>query len=150
MGIRPRILLILLLVGVSPALALSVFNYLSGARVVETELRDSVQRDARAVASLVEKRLREREVASASLARSTGLRSLVLSQTQQSAPDLPGDLQAEVKAFLESSPKYTVAVACLNRDGQPLFRAELSESADNAPVRFQTQDFLPNSVKPDA
>ncbi|HKC63393.1 MAG TPA: ATP-binding protein [Pyrinomonadaceae bacterium] len=150
MGIRPRILLILILLGVSPALSLSLFNYLTGARVVETELRDVAQRDAHAVASDVEKRLREREDASATLSRSTALRSLVQGQgEQQSSTGLPSDLQAEVRAFLLSSPKYTVAVACLNKSGQPLFRAELSKGADNASVRFQTQDFLPDSVKAD-
>ncbi|PYS48114.1 MAG: hypothetical protein DMF68_14105 [Acidobacteria bacterium] len=148
MGIRPRILLILILLGVSPALALSLFNYLSGARVIETELREVAQHDARAVASDVEKRLREREDVFATLARSTALRSLVQSQgEQQSSMGLPGDLQAEVKAFLLSSPKYTVAIACLNKSGQPLFRAELSKDADNVSVRFQAQDFLPDSVK---
>jgi len=147
-GIRPRILLILILLGVSPALALSLFNYLSGARVIETELREVAQHDARAVASDVEKRLREREDVFATLARSTALRSLVQSQgEQQSSMGLPGDLQAEVKAFLLSSPKYTVAIACLNKSGQPLFRAELSKDADNVSVRFQAQDFLPDSVK---
>lgn len=149
MGIRPRILLILILLGVTPALALSVFNYLSGARVVETELRTVAEHDARAVASLVEKRLREREDVLASLARSTTLRSLVQSQDQSSSTTLPSDLQAEVRQFLESSRKYTVAVACLNTARQPLFRAELSKGADSAPVRFQTQDFLPASIRAD-
>lgn len=149
MGIRPRLLLIIVLLGVSPALALSLFNYLAGARAVETELRDGAERDARAIASLVEKRLRERVDVLASLSRSATLRTLVQSQGQQSSMSLPGDLQVEVKAFLESSAKYAVSAACLNRAGQPLFRAELSKGADSAPVRFQTQDFLPDSVKAD-
>ncbi|MDQ3818892.1 MAG: hypothetical protein M3362_14630, partial [Acidobacteriota bacterium] len=150
MGIRPRILLTLILLGVIPALALSLFSYLSGARAVETELRVVAVRDARSVASLIERRLREREGASASFARSTPLRLLVQSQSQkQPASGLPNDLQAAVGTFLLSSQGYTVAVACLNRTGEPLFRAELSKNANDAPVRFQTQDFLPDSVKAD-
>lgn len=149
MGIRPRILLILLLLGVGPALAFSLFNYLTGARVIEADLREAVRRDARAVASDVEKRLREREEAFATLSRSAALRTLVESQAHPSYTSLPADLQAEVRAFLQSSPKHLVAVACLNTAGQPLFRAELSKGAGGATVRFQTQDFLPESIRAD-
>jgi signal transduction histidine kinase len=152
-GIRPKLLLMFMALGVVPLVALSVFNYLSSARAVEAELRADAQRDALAVANDVEKRLGEREEAIASLARSAVVREYMQSATPlpSAAGDVPENVQAEVRAFLQSSPKYYLAVACLNSARQPLFRAELNKkSRDEAfAVRFQTQDFLPNNFTPD-
>jgi signal transduction histidine kinase len=150
-GIRPKFLIIFVVLGVVPFVALSVISYLNGLRSVEAQLRSEVQRDASAVAHDVETRLREREETLVSLARSPILREYVRSATQQpsSAEGVPNDLQAEVRAFLQSNPKYHVAVACLNTARQPLFRAELSKVREEASVRFQTQDFLLNNFAAD-
>ncbi|MDT4953441.1 MAG: hypothetical protein QOJ02_1579 [Acidobacteriota bacterium] len=153
MRIRPKLLLIFMALGVVPLVVLSVVNYLSGVRAVEAELRDDAQRDAVAVASYVERGLSEREEAIASLAHSAVVREYVQSATAlpSAGVDVPENVQAEVRAFLQSSPKYHVAVACLNAARQPLFRAELNKkSRDEAfAVRFQTQDFLPNNFTAD-
>src|SRR2546421_9825343 len=154
MGIRPRILLILLLIGVSPALALSVFNYLNSAHAIETELRTELQRSASVIASNVEKQLREREQAIVALASSPYVRGYIESAMELSSKDVEGDLrsvegQDEVRRFLQNNAKYYVAVACLKANKQPLLRAELGNSKDDLTVRFQTQDFLPGSIEPD-
>jgi signal transduction histidine kinase len=62
--------------------------------------------------------------------------------------DIPKDVQGEVRAFILDGQKYYVAVACLDVAKQPLFRAELNKSGDALPVRFQTRDFLPESIQP--
>jgi signal transduction histidine kinase len=61
---------------------------------------------------------------------------------------LPKDVQAELRAFIQSGQKYYVAVACLGTTRQPLFRTEPGKSRD-APVSFQTRDFLSESLLPD-
>ena len=151
MGIRPKFLIIFVALGVVPFIALSVINYLNGLRSVEAQLRSEVERDASAVAHDVETRLREREETLVSLARSPILREYVRSATQQPslAEGVPNDLQAEVRVFLQSNPKYHVAVSCLSTARQPLFRAELSKVREEASVRFQTQDFLLNNFAAD-
>lgn len=151
MGIRPKLLLIFTAFGVVPLVALSIINYLNGARTVEAQLRGDVGRDAQVVARAVKTRLREREEALVALAGSPVIREYVQSATKASAvaEDVPKDVQAEVRAFLQSNPRQHVAVACLNAARQPLFRAELSKSKDEAAVRFQTLDFLSGSVRPD-
>jgi signal transduction histidine kinase len=150
-GIRPKLLIIFVALGVVPFVALSVISYLNGVRSIETQLRSDVERDALAVARDVETRLREREETLVSLARSPVLREYVRSATQQPSvtTGVPNDVQAEVRAFLQSNPTYHVAVACLNMDKQPLFRAELSKIKEEASVRFQTQDFLLNNFEAD-
>jgi signal transduction histidine kinase len=151
MGTRPKLLIILTALGLVPLIALSVINYLNGVRAVETELRSEVQRDAAAVTHDVEMRLREHEEALIALSRSQGVREYMQSATPQPpvTEDVPKDVQAEVRAFLQSNAKYYVAVACLSADKQPLFRAELYKGRDESSVRFQTKDFLSKSVQPD-
>jgi signal transduction histidine kinase len=152
-GIRPKLLTIFVALGVVPFVALSVISYLSGMRSAEAQLRGEVQRDTQVVAREVETRLREREEALVSLARSpvmseyvgsTMQRDVRSSSTTQPASvseDVPEAVRAEVQAFLQSSPKYYVAIACLSTTKQPLFRAELNQSRDKAAVSFQTQNF---------
>ena len=151
MGTRPKLLIIFAALGVVPLVALSVVNYLNGVRAVEAQLRGEVQRDALVVAQDVEMRLREREEAVVSLAHSPVLREYMQSVTLQppTAADVPRDVQAEVTAFLQSNARSDVAVACLNADRQPLFRAELYKGKDESSVRFQTKDFLSGGVQPD-
>jgi signal transduction histidine kinase len=62
---------------------------------------------------------------------------------------IPKDVQAEVRAFLQSGQKYYLAVACLDTNRQPLFRAEAGKGEGSPPVRFQTQDFLSESLRAD-
>lgn len=163
MGTRPKLLLLLMALGVVPLVALSIITYLNSVRTVEAQLRADVERDAQVVARSVETRLREREEALVSLARSTALSEYVQStmegqersSSNGTAPPasvsvgLPENVQAEVRAFLQSSPRYYLAIACLNAARQTLFRAELGKSQSENAVRFQTQDFLPDSLQPD-
>src|SRR4051812_10929853 len=81
-GIRPRLPLILLGVGVLLLAALSVLNYLNSVRVVETELRGELKRDALAITRHIERQLHEREDALVSLAQSAALRDYVRGATQ--------------------------------------------------------------------
>lgn len=151
MGIRPKLLIIFAALGVVPLVALSLINYLNGVRAVEAQLRGELQRGAQAVARNVEARLREREASLVSLSRSTAVSQYIQSATQQSSTieDVPKDVQAEVRGFLQNNARDYVAVACLNANRQPLFRAELNKSGDVSSVRFQTQDFLSDSIQPD-
>jgi len=153
MGIRPKFLIIFVALGVVPFVALSIISYLNGVRSVEAQLRSDVERDAQAVARGVEMRLREHEETLVSLARSPVMSEYVRSTMQRDvgssttqpasvSEDVPEVVRAEVQAFLQSSPKYYVAIGCLNANKQPLFRAELNQSRDETAVRFQTQDFL--------
>jgi signal transduction histidine kinase len=151
-GIRPKLLIIFVALGVIPFVALSVVSYLNGVRSVEAQLRTEVQREAQAVTSDIEARLREREETLVSLARSPTLREYVQSSATAQpsiAEGVPNDVQAEVRAFLQSNAKYHLSVACLNTSKQPLFRAELSKVREEASVRFQTQDFLLNNFEAD-
>jgi signal transduction histidine kinase len=73
--------------------------------------------------------------------------SSISSTVQASAEEIiPKDVQGEIRAFLQSSQKGYVAVACFNVRQQPLFRAEMSKGGDSSTVRFQTRDFLPESL----
>lgn len=62
---------------------------------------------------------------------------------------IPKDVRGEVRALIQSGQKYYEAVACLGVTKQPLFRAEMNSSREGPPVRFQTQDFLSESLRPD-
>jgi signal transduction histidine kinase len=149
LGIRPRLLLILLGVGVLLLAALSLFNYLNSVSVVEAELRGEMRRDALAITQHIERQLHEREDALASLAQSAALRDYVRGASQsQASEELPKELATEVRLALENNRKYYAAIACLGVNRQPLFRAELNFKA-TPPVLFQTQDFLSESVKAD-
>ena len=179
MGTRPKILLLFCGLGLIAVVALSVLNYQNATRAVETRLRAEIERETRAIARDVEVRLREREDALVALARSPGLRDYLRNAQQQHpaavsgyqsqpgksaapflnlSPDqaqtstdekIPKDVQAEVRAFMQSGQKYYLAVACLNTNRQPLFRAELNKGEDSAPVRFQTRGFLSDSLNDD-
>jgi signal transduction histidine kinase len=63
--------------------------------------------------------------------------------------NIPKDVEAEVRTFLQSGQKYYLAVACLNTNKQALFRAELNKSGDALAVRFKTRDFLPEDLELD-
>jgi signal transduction histidine kinase len=178
MGTRPKTLLLFCALGLVVVVALSIVNYRNGVRAVEARLRGELEREAHAIARDIDGHLREREESLVALARSPGLRDYLRSARQQpsataaangyqsqprssAAPFLhlspgqaqaeliPKDVQAEMRAFLQSGQKYYVAVACLNTDRQPLFRAELNKGEGSSPVRFQTQDFLPESLRAD-
>lgn len=154
MGIRPRLLLIILGVGLLLLVALSLVNYLNSLSVVQAQLRGEVGRDALAITRRIESQLSERKQAIAALASSPFIRSYIVSAMQPSASEVDGDLQSkygqdEVKRFLQQNAKYYFAVTCLKTDRQPLFRAELGNSKNDLTVRFQTQDFLPGSIEPD-
>lgn len=62
---------------------------------------------------------------------------------------VPKEVQGEVQGFIESGQKYYAGVACLDTAKRPLFRAEPNKSGDDPSMRFQTEDFLPESFRPD-
>lgn len=71
------------------------------------------------------------------------------SQTVSTNEIIPKDVEGEVRAVIQSGQKYYQAIACLNVNKQPLFRAELNKSGDALSVRFKTRDFLPEHFKLD-
>ncbi|MBA3805619.1 MAG: cache domain-containing protein, partial [Acidobacteria bacterium] len=164
MGIRPKIFLIYLALGVVPVLVLIYVSNLNSVDVVEAMLRDDLERDAAAIARDVEARQREQEASLVALARSTSLRdyvqqggkqqpgtpaqaSLLLSEgvtPDASAVDtVPGDVRADVSAFIKN--KYYASVTCLSVGRQVLFRVEPDvHLTENSSPRYQTRDFLSN------
>jgi signal transduction histidine kinase len=170
MGTRPKILLLLALLGIIPVVVLSALNYRNGVRAVEAGLRGELEREARGIAREVGNSLREREEAIVALAHSPVVQDYVRRESERPdstesrnslynfAPNptpastnekIPPDVQAEARAFLQGGQKYYVAVAYLAADRQPLFRAELNKSEDGVPVRFQTQNFLSENIRAD-
>jgi signal transduction histidine kinase len=83
MGTRSKVILLFFALGVVPVIALSVFNYLSGVRVIEARLLGEVERETRAIARDVNARLSEREDALTALARSPTLRNYVRGEGKQ-------------------------------------------------------------------
>ncbi|MDT4967846.1 MAG: hypothetical protein QOJ64_2583 [Acidobacteriota bacterium] len=145
MSIRPKLLLILA-IGVVPLVALSVVNYLNGVKVVEAQLRTDLARDAQAISRNIKSRLAEREEAMVSLANSRALKEYLSSGERAAAPDgLPEDLQQEIRNALEYNRNNFVAIACVDGDKHPLFRAELDLNPSTRRTVFQTQDFLQNN-----
>ncbi len=64
---------------------------------------------------------------------------------------IPLDVRAEVEALLLDNRKGYAAIACLNAERQPLFRAEAAQRETNSPsVNYQTPDALSNTSVPDA
>jgi signal transduction histidine kinase len=170
MGTRPKILLLFMMFGIIPVVVLSVVNYRQGVRTVEAGLRGELERQARGVAREVSNNLREREDALIALARSRALRDYVRDEGQRlqshlSRPtflnfapaseaasadeQIPVEVRAEVRAFLQSGQHYYVAVACLAANKEPLFRAELNKGEGDEPVRFQTRGFLSENIRTD-
>lgn len=167
MGTRPKILLLIALLGIVPVVALSILNYRNGVRAVEAGFRAELERETRGIAREVEQSLREREDALVALARSRLLQDYLREEgkrleasaapsssfTFDSSPpsassekQLPPEVKAEASAFLQSRPKYYVAIVYLAANRQPLFRAEVSPGDGAEPVRFQTQNFLSENV----
>lgn len=166
MSTRTKLLLIFTAFGVVPVVALGLVGYLNGRRAIAERLRTEAEREARLIAGSVEDRLREREEALAALARSPALsdylrgaqvsdgRPSTLSALDPNAPAaadavVPKEVQAEVRAFLQSGQKLYVSVTCLGTDRRPLFRAEPNRGGAGPAARFQTRDFLPESIRPD-
>jgi signal transduction histidine kinase len=164
---RSKILLLFFVVAVVPLIALSFISHRKGVRAIEDRVRGEVEREAQAIARDVNARLGEREEALISLARSPAVRDYVKSGVSQqsnasanlsqavSEPQAPGgasipkEVEGEVRALIQSGPKYYASIACLNSNRQPLFRARLNKSEGEARVRFQTRDFLPEELKLD-
>ncbi len=73
----------------------------------------------------------------------------VTSSSPAADDSIPKDVQGEVRAFLQSGQKYYVSVTCLGADRRPLFRAEPNRGGAGPAARFQTKDFLPDSLKAD-
>lgn len=176
MGIRPKLFLVFFLCGIAPMLVFSIANYSNGVSAIEDLLRRDLERETRAVANNIETALRDREAGLMALSRSRVLRDYVRgssnqtsvnrndSQTPQpqSSPALSSDpaaptndaiiaeVAAEVDAFLGDKRNGYVALACLDTNRQPLFRAESARGeAGGEKVRYQATNFLSGSVTPD-
>jgi signal transduction histidine kinase len=62
---------------------------------------------------------------------------------------IPPEVRVEVEAFLLNNRSGYVALACLDANRKPLFRAEVAQPATNvSSVNYQTSDFLPNDIAP--
>lgn len=178
MGIRPKPFLIFFVLGIVPMLGLSSVNYWSGARAVESLLRNDAERDASALASSIETLEREHEAGLTALAGARSVREYVHGSAQQqpaktsreaqpyqSSPlppvaasagnAVPEDVRADVGALLLRNQKYYAAITCLDTDRRPLFRVEPNSHGADEPIndlaslRFQTEAFLPGSAVPD-
>ncbi len=168
MSTRTKLLLVLTVFGVVPVVTLGVVGYLNGRRAIEEQLRGEAEREARLIAGSVDGRLREREEALGALARSPALRDyLRAAQATTGAPAppstsssltaldadaddaVPKDVQAEVRAFLQTGLRHYVSITCLGTNRRPLFRAEPNRGGAGPVARFQTRDFLQESLRPD-
>jgi signal transduction histidine kinase len=171
-GIRPKIFLIFFAFGVVPVLVLVYVNHLNGVEAVERVLRADLEHEMALVAKGVEARQREQEESLKELARLPALRAYVQSakQTGTSTPTpkpkptqtgapvnipstepaadteaaaVPGDVRAEINAFLKS--KYYAGVTCLSVDRRVLVQFEIDSRANaGEAVRYRTRDFLSN------
>ncbi|MDX6694160.1 MAG: hypothetical protein QOF02_1763 [Blastocatellia bacterium] len=179
MGIRPKLFLVFFTCGIVPMLIFAVANYWSGVSAVEELLGRDVEREARAATSGIEADLREREAKLVALSRSLAVREYVRGATRptttsdvQAQPSalpapssspaadssgsgaaserIPADVRAEVEALLLDAGNGYVSLTCLKTDGQPLFRAEATQSDTGSPaIRYQIEDILLSSVAPD-
>lgn len=157
-------------------LVFSVVNYSNGVGAIEDLLRRDLERETRAAANSIETSLRDREAALIALSRSRVLRdyvrvpsnqpstrgngtqppqphSLPVSSSDPAAPTNDAiivEVAAEVDAFLGDKRNGYVALACVDTNRKPLFRAETARSeAGGEIVRYQATNILPSSVTPD-
>lgn len=173
MGIRPKLILVFLVLGFAPMVVLSVLLYRGGIRSVEADLRNGVVRDATGIAREIDATLSENEAALAKLARSPALGKYV--QTPNETADrtnrrqnessttnvpegvangaIPADVKESIRAFLISKTNRYTALYCLSSSGRPLFRAESvtgRNGIDNlgSGIDFRTDNFIAGAVDP--
>ncbi len=147
MGMRLKIFLIFLACGLAPMLLLSVYNYFSGTRAVESMLLERVERDSSGMAHAINADLRAREEDLISLARSAALQNYVRDNSATNAA-LTEELRAHVTSFLLNNKRYYKALTCFSSAGAPLFYAEISPNDHQ--VTFQTEAFYRNDAEQDS
>lgn len=168
MGIRPKLFLVFFICGIAPMLVFSVVNYSNGVSAVEDLLRRDLERETRAAANSIETALRDREAGLMALSRSRVLRDYVNHLDESPSPEprssptpaydsaaptndaITVEVAAEVDAFLGDKRNGYVALACLDTNRKPLFRAESTRGeAGGEKVRYQSTNFLSGSIAPD-
>lgn len=177
MGIRPKLIIVLLALGFGPVFLLGAFLYRESVRAVEADLDTRVGHDATDIAIEIDAALRQRETSLENLARSPALRKYVSNKeeptrplrerkTKDSNPDLsedetkralPAEVRESVRAFLLSNPDRHAYITCLDTTGKPLFRTEpvrraggVSDKPNNVDVEFKTENFLSSTVNADS
>ena len=137
-------------IGIVPMLMLCLINYWFSARSLETELRENATRETTRIVDHINAALKEREAEMAGLARAHSLGDYLqtLNGAHKSAAEIPDDVRSDITNFFSSAPQSYTAVACLDADQHPVFRAEINAYSsqrvptNDAAVRFQTKDFL--------
>ncbi|HEX8098048.1 MAG TPA: ATP-binding protein, partial [Pyrinomonadaceae bacterium] len=178
MSLRTKLLLLFFACGVVPALLLCLFNYRSGAGAVTAQLRAGIRQDLSGLARDVEATLRDSEAAIADLARSRPVTTYVKSSLPAQAETasekgagigtskppqgpaapgsvtnetLPEDVREAVGSFLRGGRKHLAAVACVTREGKPLFLAERGpDASEGGAVSFRTTKLLLDGPPADA
>ncbi len=161
----------------APLLAVCAVLYLISARAVATQLRQDTTRDANHIAQRMNDALREREADLNALASGAMRFYLIDSPKPQSAPvtggtqsraaaskqietasvparfargdGVPQAVRADVDAFLLYNQRYFTSVTCLDKTGQPLFRAERKAHGGIGETIFQTENFIVSNLRAD-
>lgn len=140
MTIRLKLLLVLLLFGIAPVLVLSLLYDRSSERTVERMLRAEVRERAAQEAREIETRLAARE---------SDLIELAHTQAKSNvSADISEELRTKISNFIKAHHDDYASIACVSRDGRPLFRIEPPLPGSNE-VRLQTTDFLLNHFELD-
>lgn len=176
-GIRPKLLLVILVLGFVPMLVLGVLLYRVGVTSVESDLRTSVAHDGSGIVLKIEAALRKDEALLSELARSQGLRvylngvgglairndAIKTEGEDATVGDgvtkrvIPVEVMESVRSFLLNNRNRYSSITCLSASRSPLFRAETvfrNDSVSSKPARFEvdfkTEDFLVSQASVDA
>jgi len=169
----------------APLLSFCAVYHLIGTRAVEAQMKRETKQSASLIAQRIKAALDEREKDLSALAQTQSVRSYMLrnqSQThgntnRNAQPEartsrhndaasitestssangpLPENMRHDVGMFLLFNDEYFASIACVNKDGQPLFRVEpatkdsTGEVSENTALRFQTTDFSSDIARPD-
>ncbi|MER3427588.1 MAG: hypothetical protein C4334_05730 [Pyrinomonas sp.] len=142
MSIRTKLLLVFLVCGVVPLLALAIFNYVSGRRAIERLLFDEAEASASRMAAEIERQIEDRKTNLVELARQRPLREYVRAQSAASDRNvtLPEEVRAAVGAFFLNYRRYYASITCLDAQRRPLFRVEnVLQVGDRTEARFKTE-----------
>jgi len=164
---RPKLLLIILALSLTPLMLLALVNHWSLVRFAEAELEKNQQRELDHFTSEVSDFLTQDKTELSKLSRSGPLRAYLeavnqedssgnqpvsdpqarQSANQANAATLPIELRALVSSVLKSHTQFS-GVSVFDTDKQPLFFAEQREG-ETAEPEFHTKDFLSTLPKPD-
>ena len=112
MGIRPKIFLLFLAIGVVPLLLIVVFNYVNSLRAAESLLRDDAERERAAIVNNIEEglRLRENELTALSRSRSILDYTAHRSKTEQAAA-APDKFKSGINTEISPTRMLTLAAS---------------------------------------